>query len=370
MARISFTAIVAEIVGKLAGSVFQYSYGGYQIRTRTSPRNPQSPWQQLRRGDFGFLSASWRGLTSTQRQSFIDNAASPSGGFNLFINSNVNLILIEQPQITTYVPSTQPDGIEMEIISVTPTAFLVRATGAVTTVPTGTSLLLYATTDKLPTKIFTNPSEYSPITIFPAGTDMLTIADVITDWNDRYGELREDRRICIKSAVIDNSNGLRSDENNICANTDTMAIKFIPLKQFTADADSDGSINQTLYSYNIPGNTLQNDGDSIIAEFFVETQLNVGGNDVNLTFMNNGLLNDSSTAAQRMNVRATIMRIDSSHYKAMITMVYNNAISKMNYYNVGSINWLIDSNISITATGDNSPSITAHFGYVYLVKLA
>ena len=42
MARIAFTSMVEEIIGKLAGSVFQDSYMGIQIRTRASPRNPSS----------------------------------------------------------------------------------------------------------------------------------------------------------------------------------------------------------------------------------------------------------------------------------------------------------------------------------------
>ena len=90
IARISFTAIVAQIVRKLAGSVFQYSYGGFQIRTRVSPRNPQTQYQQLRRGDFGFLSQTWRNLSPTERQTFIDNAGTPPAALNLFVLSNVN----------------------------------------------------------------------------------------------------------------------------------------------------------------------------------------------------------------------------------------------------------------------------------------
>src|SRR5213596_1553841 len=102
MARISFTAIVSEIVGKLAGSVFQSSYGGFQIHGRVSPRNPQSNYQQLRRGMFGFISATWRSLTNTERQTFIDGAVSPGGGFDLYVQSNVNLILVNEPMISAY----------------------------------------------------------------------------------------------------------------------------------------------------------------------------------------------------------------------------------------------------------------------------
>src|SRR5215207_1934497 len=102
MARISFTAIVAEINGKLAGSVFQYSYGGYQIHTRVSPNNPQTQYQQLRRMDFGFVAASWRELTSLQRQTWVDGAVTEPEAFNLFVASNINLILAGETMITDY----------------------------------------------------------------------------------------------------------------------------------------------------------------------------------------------------------------------------------------------------------------------------
>ena len=126
MAKVSFSALIEEIVGKLAGSVFQDSYGGFQIRTRVSPRNPQSNFQQLRRGEFGYISALWRTLSPTERQTFIDAAASPSGGLNLFIQSNVNLSLIGEPILSTYPTPTTPVEMPMEIVTYDGTLFTVE----------------------------------------------------------------------------------------------------------------------------------------------------------------------------------------------------------------------------------------------------
>ena len=191
MAKVSFSALIEEIVGKLAGSVFQDSYGGFQIRTRVSPRNPQSNFQQLRRGEFGYISALWRTLSPTERQTFIDAAASPSGGLNLFIQSNVNLSLIGEPILSTYPTPTTPVEMPMEIVTYDGTLFTVRASGATTTVPTGFTLIIFATYEKPQSKIFTNPSQFSPIVNFAAGTDLSVATDIAADWIARYGQFTE-----------------------------------------------------------------------------------------------------------------------------------------------------------------------------------
>jgi len=237
MARVSFSALIEEITGKLAGSVFQDSYGGYQIRTRVTPRNPQSSYQQLRRGAFGFISATWRNLTDIQRQTFIDAALTPPAALNLYIQSNVNLTLIQEPVINSYTTSPAPDEMIVEIYQLTPTSFKIRATGATTTVPAGHSLLIFATYEKEPTKIFTNPSQFSPIISFPAGTDVSVPTDITAAWQARYGQLREGFKICIKSATIDITNGNRTDNPISCATNSIMTPQYAILISQTGTAD-------------------------------------------------------------------------------------------------------------------------------------
>ena len=181
MARVAFSALIEEIVGKLAGSVFQDSYGGMQIRTRVSPRNPQTKDQQLRRGEFGYLSAGWRFLTSVQRQTFIDAASTPPAALNLYLQSNVNLTLIEEPTITDYVPSSDPGTMPIDFSTAEPGNLSIIASGSPTTVPAGTKLLIQITYQKAPTRIFTNPSEFSPVISFDEGTDLSTATNVITE---------------------------------------------------------------------------------------------------------------------------------------------------------------------------------------------
>lgn len=219
MARIAFTSTAAEIVGKLAGSVFQYSYGGFQVHSKVSPSNPGTSYQQLRRGDFGFLSSSWRSLTSVQKNSFIIAAGSTPAALRLFIESNINLILINEPQIDTFLPGTVPGAMPITVTQATATNFDLQAQASPTIVPPGEKLLVQSTDTRFVTGIFTNPSMYSPISIFDEGTNMAVITNQIAAWNDRYGLLMAGLRICIKSALINKINGTRGAETINCINS-------------------------------------------------------------------------------------------------------------------------------------------------------
>lgn len=228
MARISFSALVEEIVGKLAGSVFQDSYFGMQVRTRVTPRNPRSTYQQLRRGEFGYLSASWRNLTSIERQTFIDAAATPPQALNLFLQSNVNLTLINEPTITTYIPGTEPSTMQIDLVSANNGAVIIQASGGITTVPTGTKVLIQMTYRKPETRIFTNPSQYSPIVSFDEGTDLSIAQNIIAEWQARYGQMQPTGLLGLKANVIDKTNGSRSADtlSSVVIQTGPNAIHF------------------------------------------------------------------------------------------------------------------------------------------------
>lgn len=267
MARIVFSALVEEIVGKLAGSVFQDSYFGMQIRTRVTPRNPRSQYQQLRRGEFGYLSSGWRNLTDPQRQSFIDNAASPSGGLNLYLQANVNLTLIEEPTIDFYTPTTDPGSMAVEFVDASPDGLLIRATGSPTTVPAGTKLLIQTTSLKPVTRIFTSPSNYSPTLSIDEGSDLSIPLDILTEWVSRYGVMSADKRLCLKANLIDKSNGLRGASVINCINTTDMAVKYIPLFSKITTTSNSGAGMTTLQSITIAANQFTADSQKIIAEY-------------------------------------------------------------------------------------------------------
>lgn len=104
MALVKYTAIVADMRGSLAGTVFsKNSYGAY-VRTKVTPVNPQTIAQQGVRQFFGQLSQAWRGLTQAQRNGWNTSAVnfnrtnvfgdqSQLNGFNLFKQLNQNLLI-------------------------------------------------------------------------------------------------------------------------------------------------------------------------------------------------------------------------------------------------------------------------------------
>jgi hypothetical protein len=227
MARISFTSETEEIIGRLGGNVFQDSYFGIQLRGLAKPRNPQTQLQQLRRGDFGFLSASWRYLTTLERSSWSDAAGTVPAGKRLFIGNNINLILAGFNVITTFVDNTAPVAVPLVIDTLATDSFTVVASGSPSTVPTDQVTILYATDSKEPTLTFTNPAEYQPIHNFSAGTDLSTPAEVISFWNAKYGILVEAKYLCIKSATIDTTNGNRADSAPNCSTVSPASGNFI-----------------------------------------------------------------------------------------------------------------------------------------------
>jgi hypothetical protein len=112
MAKVKFTAIVAQMSGKLAGSVFaRCRYGNY-IRTLTSPINSSTPYQERVRSLFTQVVSGWYNLTDDERAAWNSRAAMSSGGisfgesFNytgraLFSQLNRNLQEIGEAMLTT-----------------------------------------------------------------------------------------------------------------------------------------------------------------------------------------------------------------------------------------------------------------------------
>lgn len=241
MARISFTSETEEIVGRLAGSVFQDSYCGYQVRGISTPRNPQTQLQQLRRGDFRFLSSSWRNLTTTEQNTWIAEAGTVPEALRLFIGNNSNLLLIGQSIINSYSSSTSPGQMQTIITNVSDTVFTVAVTTGTNVVPAGTTLLLFATFDNSASALFNNPAAYQPIIYFPAGTSFAADVDIFSAWSSHYGVLRLNRNICIKSVLVNTTNGTRGAEFINCSISTPVIANDVIDSDGTFVIDSDGT---------------------------------------------------------------------------------------------------------------------------------
>lgn len=241
MARVSFTSETEEILGRYAGSVFQDSYCGFQVRGLTTPRNPQTQLQQLRRGDFRYLSSAWRNLTSIQQSTWIAEAGTIPEALRLFIGSNINLNLIGQSIVYTFSAATTPGTLTLAINEVSDSTFIVQASGSPAIVPAGQTLLLYSTSDNSASALFNNPAAYQPITFYSAGSDFSSPVSIFAAWTAHYGLLRLDRHICIKTVLIDTTNGSRGGEVITCSMSAPPTTTYLINSDGTFIIDSDGT---------------------------------------------------------------------------------------------------------------------------------
>jgi len=157
MAKILFTAFMADARNKVAGTVFSKNRYGAYTRTKVTPVNPQSVAQQLRRSQFGARSAAWRSLTEAQRISWID--AAPSfpifdifgaskilSGQALYNRLNLNLTLAGQANITTAPAAGAVGAITtFPIISDVSLGQVLTGTTTPVVVPAGNTLVFFAT---------------------------------------------------------------------------------------------------------------------------------------------------------------------------------------------------------------------------------
>ncbi len=110
--KMKFGAIVVDGRGKIGGHVASKNRGGAYLRTKVTPANAKTTFQQGVRAIFTQLSQGWRSLTQAQRDAW--NAAvsgfsrtnifgdliNPSG-INLYQRLNNNLLSIGEALITT-----------------------------------------------------------------------------------------------------------------------------------------------------------------------------------------------------------------------------------------------------------------------------
>jgi hypothetical protein len=110
MALVKWSALVAEVRGKINGTVFARNRYSAFARNKVSPYNPQTARQQEVRAIFAQQSKSWRELPQEARDAWnrsveeflktniFGDTVRPSG-FTLFIRININLTNIGQPTI-------------------------------------------------------------------------------------------------------------------------------------------------------------------------------------------------------------------------------------------------------------------------------
>lgn len=111
MAKIKFGMMMTDARGKLGGQVFSKNRSGSYVRTKVTPVNPQTSFQQASRFLLGALSQAWSGLTRAQieawnnavnewaRTDIFGDMRNPTGK-NLFTELNKNAVQAGYSQMT------------------------------------------------------------------------------------------------------------------------------------------------------------------------------------------------------------------------------------------------------------------------------
>lgn len=210
MAKILTTAIVADIRNKLNGSVFSKNrYGGY-VRTKVTPVNPQTIFQQLSRSLLSTNSQAWRGLTESQREAWIAAAANFPftdiygntkilSGSALYVKFNTNLLRasgtpISDPPSPVALPVTLAGA--LTAAAGTPALSLAFDT---TPVPADFALQVYATPNITPGRSFVKNQYRLVSTLAAAATSP---ANLLADYSDRFGNPVAGQKIFVKIAAV------------------------------------------------------------------------------------------------------------------------------------------------------------------------
>lgn len=214
MARVLFGDIVVDMRNKSGGHVYAKNRSGSYKRTKVTPVNPQTSFQQAQRQQLGSFSAAWRGLTELQRQSWI--TAAPSfpvtnifgqpmtlTGANLYVAFNKNLTNAGGSTIATApspvaIPSLAIDTLAGDVSS-TSLGFNINTA----TVPAGFALMVFATPLVGAGRYFVK-NKYRMLGVFTATANAV---DIYTEWTARFGSLVAGQKIYVSCFLVSTVSG-------------------------------------------------------------------------------------------------------------------------------------------------------------------
>lgn len=215
MAKILFTAFLADMRGKVNGTVFSKNRGGAYARTKVTPSNPKSGAQNLVRSRLAGFSQGWRALGQPARDAWNNAVASfPRNnvfgqakilsGHQLYVGLNSQLAAANQspiglPPLPTGAPAVT--SITVTAAAGTP-AFSVAYLPA--TVPADTSMIIEATEQSSPGKSNLN-SLFRQIQVVAAAA--ASPADILLAYVGKFGTLTAGQKVGVRVRFVNNLTG-------------------------------------------------------------------------------------------------------------------------------------------------------------------
>lgn len=216
MAKVKFSALVSDMRNKLNGSVFSKNRAGNYLRNKTTPVNPRTSFQQAIRQQLGSLSSKWSALTELQRATWRGAVGSfpytdifgdkkELDGKSLMIKLNMNLLNAGKPTI-----DVAPQIVAIPEMSLNSAAVVfddsVKLNVSPSTIPTGCSLMVYATAPQRAGVYFAK-NKFRSLGVVPVAAG---VADITTSYEARFGALSAGdvgKAVFFKCALVSDTSG-------------------------------------------------------------------------------------------------------------------------------------------------------------------
>lgn len=214
MALAKFGMIVTDMRGSLGGHVFSRGRSGAIARTKVTPLNPQTTFQQSVRARLASISQTWRTLTEAQRNAWNASVANfertnvfgdsvkPTGK-NLFTAVNINLdninsIPLTEPPLPVVVVAPEISALLMDIGTPDVQSFNVGVANA------SQDMVIFGTAPLSPGKNFVK-SEFRQIGVISQLAGGAT--DIKAIYEAKFGVPIAGQKVFIKVVPINNGTG-------------------------------------------------------------------------------------------------------------------------------------------------------------------
>lgn len=134
MAKVTFSAIVTDIRGRLGSNVFSFNRGTHYLKAHNpNPYNPNTSSQQTVRASFQYYTGLWRDLSPTYKQMWRQYASNLPGhliGHNVYLKHNLRLCAASHPELVAVshpplTPSTPIMPNDISVATTGPTSNLI-----------------------------------------------------------------------------------------------------------------------------------------------------------------------------------------------------------------------------------------------------
>ncbi len=215
MAKVKFSALLAEMRNKLNGSVFSRNRGGNYLRTKVTPLNPQTAAQTAARNRLTTFSQGWRSLTQSQRDAWnsaVGNFATTDifgdlrnpTGLQLYVRLNSNIDLGGGAAILLPPNPQGSNALSSLALVADATGGTFDVTFAPTPVPAGHAMIIESTAG-LSAGINNASAEFRVISIVAAA--VISPQDVFAAQVAKFGALSVGLKYFIRVKLIRLSTG-------------------------------------------------------------------------------------------------------------------------------------------------------------------